>query len=466
MSSFFNQLEIASKVDLVKVHSTAILIALFCLASILPFVLISIYIHPSADDYNFFVKTDTLGYIGAQINWYTTWTGRYFSSAIISLPIFLKSSNFTVYKLVPIFLIAGYLYSFHLLIKTLLKDISSKNSAIISAFFLTLIFAQSPSIAEAFYFLSASITYTLPNILLLLFLAVLVKALTRKNIKYQIAAVVLPTFIVGSNETIMVLLTLILSSIIVLKYLKEKSISSFTVIIFSITIIFSLVVFFSPGNAIRGMNFPEKHQFLYSVKKSLVAMRGYIGLWLPSLMIFGVILGGFLKKLDVKTHLLNIHPILILVITLFSVFTCFFIGYWSVGSLIPDRTINTIYFIFLLGITFSVISFVSNTTLTSYIRSTSFISAVLIIFLAHSQIKSGNIQMVYTDIFDKSAKNYNLELEQRYAHIRNCSSQKCSFPELQNTPPSIHAYDITSDPNHWRNISYAQYFFKKEVTIK
>ena len=62
---------------------------------ILPFIVISFFTNPSVDDYSFYEFSEKLGYWGAQKFWYTSWTGRYFSSAILAAhPMYFKASCF------------------------------------------------------------------------------------------------------------------------------------------------------------------------------------------------------------------------------------------------------------------------------------------------------------------------------------------------------------------------------------
>ena len=465
MSNFLNQYIAVDKFTYLKTSIISIILILTGILTLLPFLIISIYNHPSADDFNFYVNTENLGYFETQSNWYLTWTGRYFSSAIISLPIFLKSQSFAVYKTVPVLLFIGLMSSLMQLTKILFSTLSLLNRAALVSFFMVAFLAQIPSIAEGFYFLSATITYTLPCILLIVLLATIKKALLARKLRHRLLAILLTIAIVGCNETSMVLLNLILLTIIMFQYAVNKLFNRFLLIVFLICIMCSLIVYFSPGNSIRSLQFPEKHQFWYAIKKSAIALRGYLGKWMPALLVFGIALISLINKKIKHNPLVKIHPLLIIAITLLLVFIGFFVGYWSVGSLIPKRTINVLYFTFLLGFTVSIVSFVSNPSYRKYTKISPFISILLLLFTANNLFRESNISIVFSDLYSNTAQNYNKELQFRYSLLEDCSTN-CTVPALNNLPATIYAYDITSDHRHWRNLSYAQYFKKNQISIQ
>ena len=78
--------------------------------SVIPFIIISFFNNPAADDFAFPVEIHNHGFIGSQIWWYNNWLGRYFSSFLMSINP-LVFNNFFLFKLIPIFLIASLFFS-------------------------------------------------------------------------------------------------------------------------------------------------------------------------------------------------------------------------------------------------------------------------------------------------------------------------------------------------------------------
>src|SRR5690606_12661622 len=88
------------------------------------------------------------------------WTGRYFSTALLSIsPILLKS--FFLYQLVSLLVFIGSLHSLYFLIKCL-SPISKKSHIFILALVSLLSFLSfMPDITEAFYWFPGTATYQL-----------------------------------------------------------------------------------------------------------------------------------------------------------------------------------------------------------------------------------------------------------------------------------------------------------------
>jgi hypothetical protein len=76
-------------------------LSLFC---ILPFLFLSFFNYPSADDYSMTFVLEKLKFWGAQKYWYLGWSGRYISTAILSLFHPLLFKKILLYQLYPILL--------------------------------------------------------------------------------------------------------------------------------------------------------------------------------------------------------------------------------------------------------------------------------------------------------------------------------------------------------------------------
>lgn len=71
---------------------------------ILPFLFVAFFNYPSADDFVFAYKVKSMGFFQAQYDWYVHWTGRFFSTFMLSLHPLVFNSNL-LYKLYAITLI-------------------------------------------------------------------------------------------------------------------------------------------------------------------------------------------------------------------------------------------------------------------------------------------------------------------------------------------------------------------------
>ena len=143
----------------------------FSLLLILPFLILTFYTNPSIDDYAFPYYVLKLGFWETQFNWYTTWTGRYASSFILSLHPLLFNSLLT-YKLLAFFL---FILTTHAVYRFLLSLFftSQKQASLILALVFTFVFINGmPNITQGFYWLTGSVTYQLGNPLILYLLTI------------------------------------------------------------------------------------------------------------------------------------------------------------------------------------------------------------------------------------------------------------------------------------------------------
>jgi len=80
-------------------------LALFSLVALLvPYIYLSFFIHPAADDYNYAVLTINNNWFSEYFNQYFTWNGKYSSNCLVLLnPIAFKSIS--IYRIIPLLLI-------------------------------------------------------------------------------------------------------------------------------------------------------------------------------------------------------------------------------------------------------------------------------------------------------------------------------------------------------------------------
>ena len=191
--------------------------------TILPFIVISFFNNPTADDFCYNCQSRDLGFWNAQLSWYNGWSGRYFSSAILSIKP-LVSDSFLIYKLIPIILLISLFTSIYYLSSLLFVNLKKRDFFILTFFILTLYLIQIPSISQGFYWLAGSITYQLSNILAILLFCFLIKLIETNEIKYLIISIFFAFLVIGSNEASMLLISFLIGVIFILKSIQQKKI--------------------------------------------------------------------------------------------------------------------------------------------------------------------------------------------------------------------------------------------------
>jgi len=425
--------------------------------------------NPTADDFCYNSQSRNLGFWNAQLSWYNDWTGRYFSSAVLSIKP-LVSNSFLIYKLIPIILLISLFISIYYLISILFVNLKKRDFFILTFFIVVLYLIQMPSVSQGFYWLAGSVTYQLSNILTIILFCFLIKLIETNKRKYLILSIIFTILIIGSNEASMLLIDFLICVIFIFKYLQHKKINHSLLILLLFSILFSIIVVKSPGTAARVATYSNKPQILYAIFKSILAVISYLGIWLPFIFIFIFIYFDYFNKIPANqpSKFFNVDPVFVFIIVCSIPFIGFFIGYWGQGFLTPPRTINSIYLYFVIGfiyLTFVIFfklkkhndKFISFSNWVKY-----FLFFIIILHLGHKN----NIRTAYSDLLSGNAYNYDLELRNRYKIIQNSADDILYVSKLKFTPSTIFYRDITIDSKHGTNQCNDSYYKPKIIILK
>ena len=230
------------------------------------FFLLGFFTGPKSDDLCYASRLRELGYFEAVRWFYYQWQGRYAANDILHLIGYLDYLTLlTWYWLVPISLILAIIFSTYVLLDALnrfvLESALRRSQVVVASILLTSIYLVSldrPS--EVLYWLSASVTYQLANVLVTIWLATLIhfyfaKTKAKKFFLFTASGLLL-LLVVGLNEVMMaVTLSFLGLSVLSLCFSHyENRTSSYKVMLMCllvIAIIASLVVILAPGNSIR-----------------------------------------------------------------------------------------------------------------------------------------------------------------------------------------------------------------------
>lgn len=450
-----------------KLFETSNFIILIGVLSILPFLVISIFNNPSADDFCYNVYTRDLGYLNTQLEAYNNWSGRYFSTAIISISAFV-SGSFYLYKSFPLILFFLFFISLYHLFSSIFNYVPKKLKLAFVFLIVVLYLLQIPSTSEGFYWLAGSVTYQLSIILSVFLFSFLIKFLNTSKKRYLIVSMFLSFLVMGSNEISLMFVDLIVGVIFLytsfIKYRINYSI--FGLLIFMV--VCTAFVVLSPGSASRVTTYPGNQQFLYSFFKTLNATKSHLGDWLPSIIITFFVFFDYLdKNISIQIpQIFNVKLLIPFVIVfsfpLIGVFPVYYSLKW-----VPYRSLNLIYFFFLMGLMYLgfVLYFKLKIAQKEFLVFSKWTKIFLFIIIFIRLGGNNNIRIAYSDLISGRAYAYNAVLTNRYKIIHESKSQVLVFPALTNLPKTIFFEDIKDNPNHWINQCYRSYFDKKEIKV-
>lgn len=458
-------------------------IFLLLLSSILPLVVLSFFNHPSADDFCFSATANQMGFWDAQIRWYNFWTGRYFSTALLSINP-LVFYNISLYQTIPLFLIFFLLLGFYFLIRQLMPPTLSVGTVSTMSLSFFIVYAyHMPSLRAGLYWMSATLTYQLSNVLMLFLFGLIIYELNPSNKGARPIIILMGVFltaaIVGSNETSMLLLLLVLFSVFLTILIVHRTVNLTLLIYLLTSVATGLIVILAPGNIVRmsreasnlGLFACLENSFFYSISSILV--------WLgePLLFILTILSVPFFTKLAFSSRInISFNPLIPLVLWFLVLTASFFPAFWSLGDPPADRVLNVIYLFFLtgwfinlyisifycvnkLGFSFDLFSKSIRTVIQFFVGLFFFYS--LFLYMDNSSIAS----RLYKDLVVGTAYRYDEEIQNRYTLIKDGCLDNCTVRGLQNWPAVLPSQYLSADPENWINRCYANYFGKKRVKI-
>lgn len=442
---------------------------------ILPFIVISFFTNPSVDDYSFYEFSEKLGYWGAQKFWYTSWTGRYFSSAILAAhPMWLKASF--LYKIYPIIFIGLLLYA---KIRFFKMFFTSKQAVFYATFLPAILFLwyfnSMPSLVQGVYWLPGSVTYLLPLILLVFFLTNIFNILKlqfQPKLKHHLINLFLIMAICGSNETIMLILLLIMCFILGYEFIFNKTINKIILAYTVWTLVCFLIVYFAPGNEVRNRGFEDtkRHQLLFTVITSFSSTVGYIKYWVKdfSTIISSVLLFLiFLKEssLEIKN---NYKKGYIILSAFALIIVSFFAAFWATGRTPPDRTLNVTFWFFIIFWTICLYYLALFIRKKLNIKDFSLNMLVLVFSLllfGSFFIQKNNVQLVFYDFFTSKSYQYNKDFQQREKILFKSNDSMQIVQSLSSYPNSIFNEEFFLMNKHQNNKTIAYYYNKSGIQL-
>jgi hypothetical protein len=468
---------------IIKPQQIQWLAILFILLLLAPYIYLSFFMHPAADDFNYAFQSISKGWLNENINQYFTWSGRY-TSNIFLLANPLVYHNLTVYRILPIVFIVLTFSSFYFLLASVYNNLINKKTLIIIALTITLFSLFSmPDLAEGIYWYTGSVIYQASVIFFITYMALFYRYSTGRyllnKISHAFICILLAVITAGSNEIVIIVLLLfhlILSGKAIIGHKHNRT---YYLVLSALVIIASVFSFTAPGNAVRAGYFENNHLFLNSIGMSLLQTFRFLSDWMSNLpfIILSLLFIVFTRDINTKVGLFknptSTHLFLFGLSLPAVIFISVFPPYWSTGILGQQRTVNVGFFLFILF-------WLINLNLwTSYFKEhyifinlekiinkrssmVLFITAIIVMSATENGYNAA------TDIFYRKAFMFDREITLRNKLIKESKEKgiyHISIDPLKNKPPTIFVLDITADSSNWINSGFACYYGLKSVIL-
>jgi hypothetical protein len=449
------------------------------LASVLiPLIVLSFYNHPSpADDYGYIDTVFKFGWLEAMHYYYTGWTGRYFGILLNhSNPLLFHSV--AGFKVLPVMLFLGLVGVLYLLARQLTPTLSRRAHLGFAGVVFFLYILKMPSIAEAFYWMAAFVTFTIPGILTFGWIVVILRwyrlETTRMKTLTTIFAGFLVFAIIGSSEPSLLTILILIAGLWGYRLLFHKQVDGLMLGLFVAAAIGCYFYFTAPGLKVRIGGNPLSGNIPESLLNSFKMLARLTGNWLlrTPLLLFTALWMMVLSRITPQARAYFLVPIWYVGLVYVGVLSAqLFTSYYGIGIDPTAREINYVYLFFLVG-WFYVVGVLYHWashrfSLPAVAWQQQGVVAVLLgLWIGFYFYRATNIRLIYSDWLSGKAAAYNTKMYQRYDLIRRAPTPVVYLPEIKNPPQSLFVDEIKEDPNHWWNKLMAGYFGKEAIYLK
>ncbi|NIV73699.1 MAG: hypothetical protein GWN37_02355 [Gammaproteobacteria bacterium] len=443
-------------------------------AALTPFIELAGYSFPAADDYCLAVIFSRDDPLRALWGIYLGWSGRYFS-------IFLHSNYpnwfgmFEGYRYIAYVLLAGtFVAAAFAGAQALRMPFLRLTNLSLAAAFLTLFVLTTPQVSTAFYWLAGAFTYQLGNILLLIVLALCIQALKNAGqVRTYVLLGLALTAAIGCNEINMLTVFALLHLVTLLAWRSGRSLRPWLAML-ALTYLSSALVYFAPGNATRLAAFPHGGDLMYSLSRCWHFGRVLLGEWTREPLFWIFLAFTFLSVAAVSSRPTRASSAfltsLIAATTVIIPFVLLFPPWWSTGGMPPDRTVNTIYFIFLLSATSAAMlagGYFGPHLQSAREETRSLCLAALCIGFSWLSLDHPMLGKAREDRLTRAPEYRAVWLRRLEIVAEGDSSSEQTVPALPYPRPnSIHFIDLSTHPDDWGNACFADYMGIKSVRVE
>ncbi len=443
----------------------------FLALGILPYLYLSFFAQPIADDFSFAIRYQKEGVLDSMYKAYINRTGRYVSNLLVLLnPI--SFGSFSAYRFIPIVLILTTILSFKFLAKSLLLKKNNQNAWIFSLLFTHLLFALFPTLAQQIYWFTGGVIYHLGLLITAIYVGLLVNYLRNKIVLnkwfHQSLLFVLLFALAGFTEVLTLVALLLLGSVVVVFYKAKLTHRLFMLKQLIALMLFAVLLIFAPANEIRSDQYLNNHNLTYSLAYSLAQVVRFLGKWMlsPAMLVGSVLFVAFyeryFKDLFIVKQFDYLNKWFVLLLLLFVVFSCIFPAYWSTGMLGQHRTLNVALFFFIPLWFFNLAVWTSQNK--PHPNRFKFVfkyqQAIRVVFIL-SLLFYGNNSLVLKDLISGAAYSYSNQLNMRHKQLIDAKESKLNtivLKPIDSKPLSLYVLDISTNSSYWTNQCYNGYF--------
>lgn len=452
----------------------SILLVLLIVGGFGPFLLLSSSAFPAIDDFPCSLAARDAGLITSIVTWYKIWTARYFSVFMWWLCPLVRGWD-SGYQFTATFVFAGHTVSttgFLYLVRKWLSFSSGQIwlfGGVFSLGYLSVV----PSVPECLYYYNGLVCYQPASMFILISFAFLIRFWgrpvfgTRQSMVELGLASTLIFCIIGSNESSMLAITLIISGFWAYFILMNRSVSlCYSLLLLEVVVLDSLVVF-SPATQLRmGASGSETRSLFFVFHESCLFGISFFFKQLSNPFFYLMSICFFRMVPQNRVELKNAIAICAL---LFGVYFLSHLPSFLGEGVVQGRTANAVAYLFLMA--WLVFLFYLKQSVGFQNQHSRFILIGLATVFLFSLFASPKFQNpifdAYSDLISGEAEMHRKEVLARFRYLQSTDSDSVKVLPYRYFPSSTFVADIVPNGgNTSYNAFYARYYGKKHIELK
>ena len=470
-------------------------VLILTVASIIPLLMLSLYNHPSADDFAYAAETHMVWKstrniflvlkqaVATSVKYWNRWQGLYTSAFLLALEPGIFGEQYyriTGFLTVGTIVVSNLIFSFYILHKRLGTD---KLSVLTLGMLISFLMLQwMPSTVEGLYWYNGAVNYTFFFGLLLLLICVVID-LCKEQSKHAVfgktvLGILLAVLLSGGNHVTAFAGLLAVSGICLFCFCNEKKqYAGRVLIVLTFEVAGFLVNVLSPGTRVRSDAFEESRGVVWTVWNALQylleRMNNWIGLaLLVSIVIMLPVIFSCVEKIRDEKRFYFPYPLLVFAASVGFLTAMCCPSYYAMGVIGAGRLVNVVYFAFVLLVyinVFYVCGWLCGKM--SFRGAVGDVSHILTVFLLCFGMIAGCYRdsagyIAWKSMSSGEALAYSLEADARYNLYIQSAGQDVEVPAFSFYPQLLYYDDITEDPEDWRNLQVEEYFELNSVVKK
>lgn len=447
------------------------LIGAFLLLLLLRHLLLAFACAPYGDDWGYAamgIRSDPWERL---VHEHHTWNGRYFSNALVLYgPLTLGiEPGLSLYRSVPVLLIILGTAAGAWLLAGLPGFVPRRVDRWMLALAFTLLHLHAmPHLGEGLYWYTGAVTYQGAWVLVLAHAGAVLR-LERAGRGWSRAVVAIVALIaaVGSNETAMALLVLGHTAWVLHDIMHRRMPRAWQWSMLAAAVGCGLVVALAPGNAVRGMHFPQRHDLLLTLGMGGAQALRFALVWVTDPGVLAALLLAWLfgraGASPVRVVPGDRGPMPWLVAAAVALCVGTVLPYWSMGMLGQHRTLNFVLGPFLIALLGAALALGHRTRgwrmpawlLTSTTRRLAMGTGLAALLLW------GNDRWVTHDLLSGEAlrfRRHTTKLHRILTFSARSESSPAEVPVFHEPLRSLRIPEPTADPDAYWNRTLAGYF--------